>query len=64
MEGCGFARACQEQNCDWFAFRGIPDFGDGDRVMDKRWRGVAALSAATVVRQFQESIYLESEETF
>lgn len=52
MEGSGFAAACDVMNVRWAIFRGISDFGDGDKNDD--WHSSAALNAALTARCFIE----------
>lgn len=54
MEGSGFAQACKGEY-EWMVFRGISDYGDPEK-RDKK-QAVAAIGAATLLKQFLESTF-------
>jgi len=61
MEGSGFARACEQYSVPWMIFRGISDYGDGDK--GDEWQVPSALAAATCALLFLKSEYRKQEIT-
>lgn len=50
MEGSGFAQACDEKFIDWLIFRGVADFGDGNK--SDVWQALAAFNASLAAKAF------------
>lgn len=64
MEGYGFGYACrQNSHSDWLIFRGISDYGGKEKrdEVNQKYQILAALSAATLVREYLEHIYIPKE---
>ena len=67
QESHGFAKLCENRNINWMVFRGISDFGDGDKdsydigvdnITKEDFQINASISAGVAIKCFLKFIYM------